>query len=46
MGIPVLILGESGTGKTASLRNFTGEEIFIVNVDSKPLPLKNNFPHL
>lgn len=46
MGIPVLILGESGTGKSASLRNFTEEEIFIVNVDSKPLPVKNNFPHL
>ena len=34
MGIPVLILGESGTGKTASLRNFSSEEVFIINVDT------------
>ena len=32
MGIPVLILGESGSGKSASLRNFTAEEIGIINV--------------
>ena len=36
MGIPVLILGESGAGKSASLRNFAPEEIGIFNVASKP----------
>lgn len=46
MGIPVLILGESGTGKTASLMNFSNEEVFIINVDSKMLPFKNSFKHI
>lgn len=40
MGIPVLILGESGSGKSASLRNFGPEEIGIFNVASKPLPFR------
>ena len=41
MGVAVLIEGESGTGKSASLRNFKPEEISIINVDSKPFPFKN-----
>lgn len=40
MGIPVLILGESGSGKTASLRNFEPDEIGIFNVAGKPLPFR------
>ena len=40
MGIPVLILGESGSGKSASLRNFEPEEVGIFNVASKPLPFR------
>lgn len=40
MGIPVLILGESGSGKSTSLRNFTEKEIGIFNVASKPLPFR------
>lgn len=40
MGIPVLIMGESGSGKTASLRNFETEEVGIFNVAGKPLPFK------
>ncbi len=40
MGIPVLILGESGSGKSASLRNFEQEEVGIFNVAGKPLPFK------
>lgn len=40
MGIPVLILGESGSGKSASLRNFEAEEVGIFNVASKPLPFR------
>lgn len=41
MGIPVLILGESGTGKSASLRNFKPEDLKVINVANKPLPFKN-----
>ena len=40
MGIPVLILGESGSGKSASLRNFEKDEIVIYNVAGKPLPFR------
>ena len=44
MGIPVLILGESGSGKSCSLRNFKEDEIGIFNVAGKPLPFKSNLP--
>lgn len=40
MGIPVLILGESGAGKTCSLRNFEKGEVFIFDVAGKPLPFR------
>lgn len=40
MGIPVLILGESGSGKSSSLRNFEHGEIGVFNVASKPLPFR------
>ena len=41
MGIPVLILGESGSGKSTSLRNFKPDELVVYNVAGKPLPFKN-----
>lgn len=44
MGIPVLIMGESGSGKSASLRNFDPGEIGIFNVASKPLPFRKKIP--
>jgi hypothetical protein len=44
MGIPIFILGESGSGKTASLRNFGEKEVGIFNVASKPLPFKKQLP--
>lgn len=40
MGIGVLVLGESGTGKSTSLRNFETGEIGVLNVAEKPLPFK------
>jgi hypothetical protein len=40
MGKKVLIIGESGTGKSASMRNFTKDEILIINVAAKDLPFK------
>lgn len=42
MGLPVLIEGESGSGKSRSLKNFKPGEISIFNVAGKPLPFKNN----
>lgn len=44
MGIPVLILGESGSGKSASLRNFDPEDVSIFNVAAKPLPFRKKLP--
>ena len=43
MGIPVMILGESGSGKTTSLRNFDPNEITFLNVSSKLLPFRKKF---
>ena len=40
MGLPVLILGESGSGKSTSLRNFNKDELVIYNVAGKPLPFR------
>lgn len=44
MGLPVLVLGESGSGKTALLRNFEPDEVSIFNVAGKPLPFKKKLP--
>lgn len=46
MGIPVLVLGKSGTGKSAALRHFGKDELGVINVLGKPLPFKNNFKSL
>lgn len=46
MGMPVLIYGKSGSGKTRSLKNFGEEEIFLVNVERKFLPFKNKFKYV
>lgn len=43
MGIPALILGESGSGKTASLRNLDPNDVLLIQAVGKPLPFKNNF---
>ena len=42
MGIPVMILGESGSGKSASLRNFKPEEVGVFNVGGKPFPFRSS----
>lgn len=46
MGIPVLILGESGSGKSASMRNFEPEDVSIFNVAAKPLPFRKKLPKI
>ena len=38
------MIGESGSGKSTSLRNFKPNEIGIYNVAGKPLPFKGKFP--
>lgn len=44
MGIPVMILGASGSGKSTSMRNFEPDEIGIFNVAGKPLPFRKKLP--
>ncbi|MGP1438490.1 MAG: hypothetical protein ACTTKH_05400 [Treponema sp.] len=41
MATLVLLTGDSGTGKSASLRNFKSKEASVFNVAKKPLPFKN-----
>ena len=40
MGMPVFIIGESGSGKTYSLRNFAPGEVLILNVANKLPPFR------
>jgi len=41
MAISALILGESGTGKSTSLRNFEPGSVLVINVNRKPLPFRS-----
>lgn len=42
MSILCMIYGQSGTGKSTSLRNFKHEEVAVINVSGKPLPFRGN----
>lgn len=42
MGIGVMILGASGAGKSASMRNFKPNELGVINVAGKPLPFRSD----
>ena len=42
MAVLVMVYGHSGSGKSASLRNFDPEQIAVVNVLGKPLPFRSN----
>lgn len=46
MAEKVLIMGESGTGKSTSMRNCNPELIAVVNPVGKPLPFKGKFTML
>ena len=41
MGLPVLIAGESGSGKTYSIKNMDAEKVGIFAVEKSLLPFKN-----
>lgn len=43
MGIPVMIIGKSGAGKSTSLRNFSEDELYLIKVLGKPLPFRKQF---
>lgn len=46
MAIPVMILGESGVGKSTSMRNLSAQEAVIVQPIKKPLPFRNQFKYM
>ncbi len=39
----ILIIGESGTGKSTSIRTLKPDETYIIEVIEKPLPFKNKY---
>lgn len=43
MAIGVLILGESGSGKSYSMRNLSPDEVKVISVEKPILPFKNHF---
>lgn len=43
MGVPALILGASGSGKTYSIKNFDVKEVGIFSVEKGRLPFKKDF---
>lgn len=45
MGIPVFILGESGTGKSTSLRNLDPANCILIQAVKKPLPFKSEWKY-
>lgn len=46
MGMPVLIYGKSGSGKSRSLKFFKEDEILLINVEGKDLPFRHSFKYV
>lgn len=44
MGIPVLVMGKSGCGKTYSIKGFKKDEIGVISVEKGRLPFKTDIP--
>lgn len=42
MAIAVMVMGASGSGKSASMRNFKASELGVINVANKPLPFRSD----
>lgn len=45
MGKFVIIYGRSGTGKSRSLKNFSKDELTLINVEGKELPFRGKFKY-
>ena len=41
MNVPVLVCGESGSGKSSTFRNLDPETTLIINTENKPMPFKS-----
>jgi len=46
MGMPVFILGQTGTGKSYSMVNFKPEEVALIQVIKQPMPFKGAFKNV
>ena len=46
MSILAMLYGQSGTGKTSALRNFTNDEVAVIGVSGKPLPFRSDLKTL
>lgn len=46
MSVLTMIYGESGTGKSTSLRNFNNDEVAVINVSGKPMPFRSELKTL
>ena len=46
MGLPVILYGTSGDGKSRSIKFFGEEEILLVNIEGKALPFKSSFKYI
>ena len=46
MSILTMLIGESGSGKTSALRNFTNDEVAVISVSGKPLPFRSDLKTL
>lgn len=46
MAIITMIYGQSGTGKSTSLRNFNPDQVGLINVSGKPLPFRSEIPSI
>lgn len=44
MAILCMLYGQSGTGKSTSLRNFQYEDVVVINVSGKPMPFRRKLP--
>ena len=42
MSILTMVYGQSGSGKTSALRNFTNDEVAVISVSGKPLPFRSD----
>ena len=45
MGMPILIYGKSGAGKSRSLKYFAEDEILFINIEGKALPFRTSFKY-
>lgn len=42
MGLPVMVMGRSGSGKTYALKNFKPDEVGVISVEKGRLPFKSD----